>query len=133
MAGKPWWSLPPGPERAAAKAAYYATRPGLPDVLRGHGPVQCEVDGSKGFVGPAGFFWPYDTDLERRAARLAAQTNLRPSPLIRVVEETGAVRLIGRSGWRYDANLDTPRLFRVFYGAAVQTETTLEERAAKQP
>ena len=114
-----------GPERQAAKAAYFSTRPELPEVPKGHAPV--EFNG--GFVGPAGFHWPYDTNLEKRAARILAQSDLRPSPLIRVVEEDGMVHLVGRSGWRYPANLDSERLFKVFYGAAVQTETANQPAA----
>ena len=133
MAGRQWWSMPPGRERQAAKEAYYASRPELPDVPKGHAPKEIEVEGRRGFVGPAGFFWPYTGDLEKRAARLAAQTDLRPSPLVQVVEDGGTVRLVGRSGWRYSADLDSPRLFKVFYGAAVQAETIVGARAANQP
>ena len=133
MAGRQWWSMPSGPERQAAKAAYYGSRPELPDVRRGHAPVEFELDGRKGFVGPAGFHWPFTTDLEKRAARLAAQSDLRPSPLIQVIEDGGAVHLVGRSGWRYPADLDNPRLFKVFYSAAVQAETIVSEKAANQP
>jgi hypothetical protein len=39
------------------------------------------------------------------------------------------VHLVGRSGWRYPANLDSERLFKVFYGAAVQTETANQPAA----
>ena len=130
---RPWWAMPSGRQRRAAKAAYYACRPELPDVPKGHAPKEIEVEGKRGFVGPAGFFWPYNGDLEKRAARLAAQTELRPSPLIQVVEDSGVVHFVGRSGWRYDANLDTARLFKVFYGAAVQAETIVAARAANQP
>jgi len=125
----PWWSMKSGPERQAAKAAYFSTRPELPEVPKGHAPV--EFNG--GFVGPAGYHWPYDTNLEKRAARILAQSDLRPSPLIRVVEENGMVHLVGKSGWRYAANLDSERLFKVFYGAAVQTEMTQGGRAAITP
>lgn len=133
MAGRPWWSMPPGAERQAAKAAYYGSRPELPDVRRGHAPVEFELDGSKGFVGPAGFHWPYATELEKRAARLAAQSDLRPSALVRVMEDSNTVHLVGRSGWWYAANLDSSRLFKVHYLAAVQTETIQSEGTANQP
>jgi hypothetical protein len=43
------------------------------------------------------------------------------------------VHLVGKSGWRYPANLDSERLFKVFYGAAVQTEMTQGGRAAITP
>jgi hypothetical protein len=133
MAGRQWWSMPSGPERQAAKEAYYASRPELPDVPRGRAPAEFEADGRKGFVGTAGFHWPYATDLEKRAARLAAQSDLRPSPLIQVVEDGGAVHLVGRSGWRYPADVSSPRLFKVFYSAAVQAEMIVNERAANKP
>ena len=133
MPGRPWWSMPAGRERQAAKAAYYGSRPELPEVRRGHAPVEFELDDRNGFVGPAGFHWPYETDLEKRAARLAAQSDLRSSPLIEVREENGEVCLVGRSGWRYPANLDSSRLFKVFYGAAIQAETIHGERTANLP
>ncbi len=133
MAGRPWWFMPSGPERQAAKAAYYGSCPELPDVRRGRAPVEFELDGCKGFVGPAGFHWPYATELEKRAARLAAQSDLRPSPLIQVVEDGGAVHLVGRSGWKYSADLSNPRLFKVFYSAATQAEMIVTERTANQP
>jgi hypothetical protein len=122
---RPFWTMKAGPERQAAREAYYASRPELPEVPRGHAPVEFEVNGKRGFVGTSGFHWPYTTDLEKRVARVGAASDLRPDATVKVVEENDAIYFVGRSGARCVAMLDSRWEFRASYGAAIEVERTL--------
>jgi len=88
------------------------------------------VEFNGGFVGPPGFHWPFTPILKKTGGPNPSTSDLRPSPLDSSCrkDRQWCILSAGRAGG-ISANLDSERLFKVFYGAAVQTETANQPAA----
>ena len=134
-----YWRLPTRTpaERLARRIAregfekLHPIDPRLPDVPPGHRPVEFVLDGQTGMVGSAGFFWAYNSALEKLVARLGAASNESPDSRITIEEDGVTYFFVGSSGGRSLAFLDS--CFAPSYRAAVSVEEELAKRADQLP
>ena len=114
-----WWSMPPGRERAAAKAEYEAAYPVPEPELR---PVRTgRYTGY--FVSPSGHEHHYGGQPDRRVAEMAARADVPPLPdALRPFEHDGRLSWLGRRDV-YEIDLSTREAFRVSLQRALQGES----------
>ena len=91
---------------------------------------------------PTDRWWSLPSGPERQAAKQQTHRawpasvsrlaeGLLPSRYVQTCADDKEVWFLGRSGAKYPANTETPRLFKVFFRAAVQTEKVLEQRESQ--
>lgn len=126
MAGRPWWSMPSGRERAAAKAQYEQEHP-LPEpepraVRSGrHGGYFISASGHEHFFGGR---------TDRRVAEVAACADLPPIPDdLRPFERDGRLFWVGQRSI-YPIDLSTPEAFRASLKTAIHSDSSQQATAA---
>lgn len=119
-----WWSMRPGPEREAAKAAYYTNWPEV--VPRGTARKVKLSDGQSAFAGSGGV-WPFTDRATKRLAITAAQSGVIPDPRLTIVRANGRFVARGKRG-EYALYTDCVVTFRASYRAASDCERTLANR-----
>jgi hypothetical protein len=123
---RPWWSMPSGRERAAAKVEYEAAYP-LPDPeLR---PVRTGRHAGY-FISASGHEHFFGGQTDERVAEVAARADVPPIPdNLRPFERSGRLFWLGKRDV-YSIDLSTPARFRASLNAAINSDSSQQATAA---
>jgi hypothetical protein len=135
MKRTPWREMPPGPERRAARARYFADYDRARPIASDCRVKQRHINGRLGIQGPSKVVHFYDNDAQKQIATWLARTRARPFPhdLLSVEMTDGQLIVACKSGsHRLPLAPGTPpRCVQVSIDAL--TEIAQKQRSIAQP